>query len=283
VVRVATEEAKSLDVDDLWHALPGMRVAGEARDPLSPDYVFAMEVVPTTIDPLREGYCITGDREILQAYVVVKYRVTDPVAYALGFTDPEAVLRNAVLAALTRTLAEMPADRALMEERITLGQMTIRRRVQSRLDGLRRGNEELPAITVETVELAYLHPPRHVYEEFRKVMEAQSKARQEELRADAERIARIANARAEALDIITAAENYAAGLREEATGKAKGFHALRAEYRRNPAVAGFRMYREAMDEVFAVADVHAVTVIPGGKVTVVVGGLERKPKREEEP
>jgi len=283
VVRVATQESKRLDVDDLWHPLPGMRVGGETKDPLSPDYVFAMEVVPVTINPLREGYCITGDREVLQAYVTVKYRVTDPVAYALGYTDPEGVLRNAVLAAVTRTLAEMPADRALKrgEERVPLAQTTIRSRIQRRLDDLRQDHEELPVITVETVDLAYLHPPRHVFGEFQKVKEAESKARHEQLKAEAERIAQKAMAQAETLDIITAAENYAARLREEASGKAEAFRKLRAEYRKSPVVAGFRMYREAMEQVQAVAQVYGVSVVPGGRATVVVGGRGPKTKEEE--
>jgi len=80
---------------------------------------------PTTdmIDPVLEGYCLTGDQNIIQAKLVIKYKITDPIAYQLSVTetdgesDRDAILRDVVLAALTQTVAGWRVDHVLNKQR----------------------------------------------------------------------------------------------------------------------------------------------------------------------
>jgi regulator of protease activity HflC (stomatin/prohibitin superfamily) len=73
-----------------------------------------------TIDPVLEGYCLTGDYSIFQAKLAVKYKVTDPVAFELWMDekDREALLRDVVLAALVQTLATWTMDDAMRLQRV---------------------------------------------------------------------------------------------------------------------------------------------------------------------
>jgi membrane protease subunit HflK len=79
------------------------------------------ETPPTTdlIDPVLEGYCLTGDQNLIQAKLVVKYKITDPIAFALGMADAdrESLLRDAVLTALTHTVAGWEVDEVIHTQR----------------------------------------------------------------------------------------------------------------------------------------------------------------------
>ncbi len=58
------------------------------------------------IDPVLEGYCLTGDQNIVQAQVVVKYRISDPVSLQLGRPTARHFAQRR-LAALTQTLPRL--------------------------------------------------------------------------------------------------------------------------------------------------------------------------------
>ena len=64
------------------------------------------------INPLVEGYCLTGDQNLLQARLVAKFRITDPVAFALSIESPAMLVHDAVMAATTETIAGWPVDDA---------------------------------------------------------------------------------------------------------------------------------------------------------------------------
>src|SRR5262249_28104750 len=65
------------------------------------------------IDSQQEGYCLTADQNIVQALLVARYRITDPVAFTLQTDRPQALLRNATVAAVTQTVNGWRVDDAL--------------------------------------------------------------------------------------------------------------------------------------------------------------------------
>ena len=87
VIRVPIKEEGEVLIQDLWKS---MTDSGHASD---------------AIDPLKEGYCLTGDQNILQARLVAKYRIDDPVAYALTIENPKGLVHDAVMAATTQNIA----------------------------------------------------------------------------------------------------------------------------------------------------------------------------------
>ncbi len=70
-----------------------------------------------TIDPLLEGYAITGDMNVIQTQIVVKYKVVDPIMYRLGVSRPEDFIRDIVLASFTQTASLWRIDDILRQRR----------------------------------------------------------------------------------------------------------------------------------------------------------------------
>ena len=68
-----------------------------------------------SIDPLLEGYALTGDMNVIQTKIVVKYKVSDPIAFRLGVDNPEAFLHDIVLTAFTQTAANWTIDDLLRQ------------------------------------------------------------------------------------------------------------------------------------------------------------------------
>jgi len=291
VIPVATREARRLEVTAFWHRLPGARRGGDVSDPLSPDAVFAEEYVPDKIDPTREGYCITGDSEIIQVQVAVKYRISDPVDFRLGLAPPrppkkdekkdrevrhgEDLLRNAMMTAVTHSVGEMTIDEA-QGRRAELS-----RRIQMRLQRRLDADPVKSGVKVETVELVQLHPPRHVIRQFQDVTKAMMERTALEKKAERDAVDRVKKAEADAMSIVMNAEDTAIRLREEAVGQAKAFRNLLVEYRKNPVVVASRLYRETIEEALRLAQVRAVTIGPDGKTTLITDFILVEP--EEEP
>ena len=67
----------------------------------------------STLNPLTEGYALTGDQNIVQANMVAHYRVRDPAEWAFFGPRAEEVLRVEVTAAMVRSLGEMGVDQVL--------------------------------------------------------------------------------------------------------------------------------------------------------------------------
>ena len=68
-----------------------------------------------SIDPLLEGYALTGDMNVIQTKIVVKYKVSDPIEFRLGVDNPEAFLHDIVLTAFTQTAANWTIDDLLRQ------------------------------------------------------------------------------------------------------------------------------------------------------------------------
>ena len=227
---------------------------------------------PNTLDPITQGYALTGDRNIVQAEVVARYRVRDAAEWA--FYGPEAndVLRVEVSAALVRSLGEMGVDRVLSDGRKSLV-ATAMRRAQDGLDACRAGLE------LSSLELTRLAPPYALASEFDAVQSAYIGA--ETRRKDAQAFAETAIPQAQAAT--DAALQNAKGATESdlaiARGDAAAFLALDREYRANAAVVGERLYRDAVERAIGVAgSVRWLPPPAGGKysgfrITIAGSGL----------
>ena len=203
------------------------------------------------INPIAEGYCLTGDQNIIQTQVVVKYRIADPVAFRLYVEEPEVILHDVVLASLTRTIAGWKVDDVLRLQR-TQGEAgpsveslsaTVWNRAQQRLDELDCG------VTISALEFKEIYPPRHVIKEFRAVQSA--KIEMETKRRDAEGFAarEVLKGESERNRLVREAEAYENTSKARASAEYSVFEQLCAEYRKNSALVWNRIYLETMEQV----------------------------------
>ncbi len=204
------------------------------------------------IDPVLEGYCLTGDQNIIQSKVVVKYRITDPIAFQLRTADPEGILHDMVLASLTQSIAGWAVDDVLRLQR-TQGQSpdsieslarTVWTSSQKRLD-------ELPCgMTISALEFKEVHPPRHVIEEFRAVQSAEIEMGTKKSNAEGFALREIPKAEAERNRHVKQAVAYDSSLKARASEEMSMFEELVTEYQKNPELVAIRIYLETMEHIF---------------------------------
>jgi len=231
-----------------------------------------------TIDPVLEGYCLTGDQNIVQAKVVVKYRITDPVAFELWTNkdEPETnkdgrevILGDVVLAALTQTVAGWKIDDVLLKQRadaraegVTEGlAQTVWDRAQTRLDAIGGPNGSAGCgMTISALEFQELHPPRHVIADFQRVQSAEITMETLKRQAEGYAAREIPGAEAERNRLVKEATAYEETLIAEANAEASEFGQLYAEYKKNPTLVRRRLYQETMERILdQVGEKHFVS------------------------
>src|SRR5689334_1850393 len=160
VVRVPVRHISELAVETL---------ASGSSDPEEP-----------TLDPLTQGYALTGDQNIVHVLMEVRYRVRDSAEWAFYGPRSEDALRTEVTAAMVRSIGEVGVDRALSDGRKDLIAAATRR-AQAGLDAAHAGLE------LSSLEVTRLSPPRALASDFDAVQSAYIGA--ETVRKDAEAFA----------------------------------------------------------------------------------------------
>ena len=226
VLRVKVEKVYELEIYELHWRRPDNGKANRSRR--------------KTIDPISEGYALTGDHNVVQVDLVARYQVSDPVAFALYQARPERLLRDAVMAATVRTMGEVEVDSVLSEGRSRFV-IQVLQRTQERLDRARAG---LSVVSLEVTELA---PPRQVQEEFEQVQNAFIDMETQVKEARKLREEEVPLAEASRDKALREAQAYAAELLALARGDASMWRDLYAEYRKNPSVVRERLYLEGIE------------------------------------
>lgn len=262
LIQVPKGQEQRLEVSEVWAALD-------------------LPVKNNKIDPILEGYCLTGDNNIVQTRMVVKYVIVDPVAYEFKISDASTMVHDMTLAALTETIAEWKVDEVLQLQRRPAGESggsvlqtekldaAVARRTQARLDAVESG------IRVNVVEFVAMHYPRHVNKEFENVQTTRianetSKRRAEEF-AGTERF-RSESLRTMKVDEARAREHQ---LISEAMAEKESFMPLYEEYQKAPALAWQRIYMEAMEQVWK--NVGRLDFVPANSRIILTDEQEGQP------
>jgi len=120
-----------------------------------------------SLDPVRDGYLITGDENIIHARATLRYRIAEPaLRYAMNFTSASNMVRNALNNALIYAAARTRVDDALTHD--VAG---FREAVRTRLEELIA--QEGLGITVDQIDNVRLVPPRQLKPAFDRVLEAE--------------------------------------------------------------------------------------------------------------
>jgi membrane protease subunit HflK len=244
------DEVVRVQVKHVWE----VPVSTLAPSNSAPTYT---DIAAATLDPLTEGYALTGDHNIVQADMVARYRVSDPGEWAFYGPRAEDVLSVEVTSAMVRSLGEMGVDRVLSDGRKALV-ATVTRRVQAGLDAAHAG------IELTSIELTRLAPPSALAGDFDAVQSAfiQSQTAQNEAQAFAQ--SAIPTARAKADAGVEAARGAADSQLATARGDARAFRALDREYRANAVVVRERLYRDAIEKALAATTVRWIPPPSGG-------------------
>jgi len=206
-----------------------------------------------SLDPIRVGYALSADQNIVHVAMMARYRVRDPVDWAFTGPKSEDILRVEVAAAMIRSLGEMGVDHILSDGRKDLI-ATASRRAQDGLDAAHSG------LALVSLELANLGPPHALAPDFDDVQSAfiETETQKKNAQAFAQNV--IPSAHAEADAAVQTARADAATAQAQARGDADAFLALEREYRTHSELVRERMYRDAVER--AIGSAQQVRWVP---------------------
>jgi len=221
--------------------VPVKRVSEVSISTLSAaDFGGAFPDPSAVLDPVVQGYALTGDRNIVHVDMVARYRVRDAAAWAFHGPAAEDVLRVEVSAAVVRSIGEMGVDRVLSDGREALAATAVRR-AQAGLDAAHAGLE------LSSLEFTRLMPPYALASDFSAVQSAFIGAETKRKDAQAYGETTVPQARGQTDTVTQLARGETEADLARAKGEAAAFRALVREYRANPPVVRERLYRDAVE------------------------------------
>ncbi len=189
-----------------------------------------------------DAMMLTGDENIVEAQIIVQYKVNDPAKYLFRLRDPEGTLYTATEVALRSAVGRSTIDDVLTTGRLKVQEET-RKFLQRLMDDYESG------ISITEVRLQVVDPPDQVKNAFHEVVRAredrerlinEAKGYQEDI---------IPRARGEAQKMLREAEGY----KEEKVLKAQGdvvrFNSLLGEYKKAKEVTWNRLQIETLERI----------------------------------
>ena len=191
---------------------------------------------------VEESFLLTGDENIIDVAFAVQYQVKDPMAYAFGVVDPDAVVRSVTVSVLRAIVATLTVDVTYTSGRDEIARAA-RQAVQDKLDAYGMG------VHVVGVGVLSVHAPAEVHAAFRDVASAQE-----------DRILITDRAMTFAEESVNLAEGEAAAMVESALafkkqrilhaeGDAEAFGLRERAYRPARDLTQFRLHLEALEAI----------------------------------
>ena len=190
----------------------------------------------------KESLMLTGDENIVDAEMIVQYKIKDPVAYLFRIVGPELTVREAAEASLRTVVGRNKIDETLTTGKFTIQEET-KNQLQSILDNYNSG------IHVVAVQLQDVSPPKEVIGAFKDVASAKEDKNRMINQAEGYRNDVIPKARGEAEAMIRDAEGFKESRVKRAEGDATKFTTILKEYRKAKSITEKRLYLETMEKV----------------------------------
>jgi membrane protease subunit HflK len=218
-----------------------------------------------------ESLMLTGDENIVDAEMIVQYKIKDPEAYSFNFIQPELTVREASEASLRTVVGRHNIDEALTSGKFMIQEET-KELVQSILDKYKTG------IIVVAVQLQDVSPPQQVIAAFKDVASAKEDKNKMVNQAEGYRNDIIPKARGEAQAMIREAEGYRNARIARAEGDVAKFSAVLKEYRKAKGVTETRMYLETIEEILPNKE---KIIVPDAKSGNLINLLNLKPQGDK--
>ena len=203
----------------------------------------------------QESLMLTGDENIVDAELIVQYKIKDPIDYLFNFIGPELTLRAASQASLRTLVGRHNIDQALTSGKLMIQEET-KELLQITLDKYETG------VIVVAVQLQDVSPPKQVIDAFKDVASAKEDKNRMINEAEGYRNDIIPKARGEAQAMIREAEGFRESRIKRAEGDVAKFKAIVKEYNKAKDVTKERLYLEAMEEILPGIDKY---IVPNGE------------------
>ncbi|MFD2255710.1 protease modulator HflK [Luteolibacter algae] len=213
------------------------------------------------LDPIKDGYTVTGDTNVVQGLFTLRYRIAQPFEYFSAGETVRTLLSELTYQSLTHALAADNIDNSLTSERGKLIE-TVVRTVQKNADSLQLG------VTITNVEIRSLTPPTQVLAAFEDVINARQFAKTllESAAAHRDRVARATES--EAAQMLSRTQAAANSIVATSTGEARAFEAFAEEFRKSPELNADRLYWDSVDSVMR--NVNSRAILPSDRSTPTI-------------
>lgn len=202
-----------------------------------------------------ESLMLTGDENIVDAEMIVQYKIKDAEKYLFNFVGPELTMRGASESALRTVIGQHSIDEALTTGKFQIQEET-KELIQQIIDKYETG------ILVVAVQLQSVSPPREVAASFKDVASAKEDKNRKINQAEGYRNDIIPKARGEAQAMLRRSEGFKEARVKRAEGDVAKFRAMLVEYRKAKDVTRKRLYLEAMEEILPGVKKY---IVPSGK------------------
>ena len=199
----------------------------------------------------KESLMLTGDENIVDAEMIVQYKIKDPVSYLFNIVEPELTVRQAAEASLRTVVGRYKID-----ETLTTGKFAIQEETKLQLQAILDKYES--GIHVVAVQLQDVSPPKEVIGAFKDVASAKEDKNRMVNQAEGYRNDVIPKARGEAEAMIRDAEGFRDSRVKRAEGDAAKFTTILKEYNKAKTITEKRLYLETMEKVLP--DVEKIIV-----------------------
>ena len=203
----------------------------------------------------RESLMLTGDENIVDAELIVQYKIKEPLNYLFNYVGPELTMREAAEASLRTVVGRHNIDEALTSGKLMIQEET-KELLQSILDKYETG------VQVVAVQLQDVSPPKQVIDAFKDVASAKEDKNRMINEAEGYRNDIIPKARGEAQAMIREAEGFRESRIARAEGDVAKFKAILKEYSKAKDVTRERLYLEAMEEILPGLEKY---IVPNGE------------------
>ena len=207
----------------------------------------------------RESIMLTGDENIVDAEMIVQYKLKDPEAYLFNFVKPVLTVREASEASLRTIIGRHGIDEALTSGKLMIQEET-KTLVQELLDKYNSG------IIVVAVQLQDVSPPKPVIAAFKDVASAKEDKNRKVNEAEGYRNDVIPKARGEAQAMIREAEGFKEARIKRSEGDVAKFKSMLKEYKKAKSITKKRLYLEAMEEILPGVEKFIVPNGEGGNL-----------------
>jgi len=246
VVKIPVGQVQQVDSTVGWYATTAANEATGARPPAS-----------ESLNPVRDGYLLTGDVNIIHARATLRYRIAEPgLRYQLDLADGSNLVRNAFNNALLYAAARYRVDDAL-----TRDQAGFRETARQRLEQL--VTQHNLGITDTQIDNLRLVPPLKLEEAFARVTEAEVRRSKELNDARSYENRTISKARADAEARKNAGEAERTRLVEFIAAEVERFTNNLPAYRANPWLFAQQRQAEALRNIYASAQEKTVAPARG--------------------
>lgn len=222
------QQADVVNMEVIRRAEIGYRSSSQARS--------STERIP------EESLMLTGDDNIVEAQVLVQYRVKDAAQFLFKVRDPEFALRGATEVAIRGVMGSTTIDDAM-----TVGRANVEAQTKDFLQRLLDDYET--GLHVIEVKLLVVDPPDEVKDAFHEVVRAFEDRERLVKEAEGYKEDVVPKARGDAEKAILDAEAYAEQRVRRAQGEAERFLAILNEYQKARDVTRERLYLETMERV----------------------------------